>query len=124
MKRIYRNRENRSYCKERWIRLSGPKFGRPKADEIKENRRLEYQDAGERNAVEGKFGEAKRVYKLDRIFAKLPETGKTVIAMQLLVMNLERMLRLLLCFFQNMLVLLKFRKKKQGFQNGDLFSKP
>lgn len=96
---IYRNRENRRYCDERGIRLSGPKLGRPKTNEVRENKKLEYQDAGERNAVEGKFGEAKRVYKMDRIFAKLKDTGETVIAMQLLVLNLERMLRLLLHFF-------------------------
>ncbi len=28
---IYRTRENRSYCKEQGIRLSGPKLGRPNA---------------------------------------------------------------------------------------------
>ena len=28
---IYRTRENRSYCKEHGIRLSGPKLGRPSA---------------------------------------------------------------------------------------------
>lgn len=32
--KIYRNRENRSYCKERGIRLSGPALGRPKRERI------------------------------------------------------------------------------------------
>ena len=31
--KIYRNRENLSYCKERGIRLSGPALGRPKKGE-------------------------------------------------------------------------------------------
>lgn len=93
--RIYRNRDNIKYCKTKGIRLSGPKLGRPKADEIKAGKKQAYQDSFERNAVEGKFGEAKRSYKMDSILAKLKETGETVIAMHLLVMNLERRLRLL-----------------------------
>lgn len=32
--KIYRNRENLSYCKERGIRLSGPALGRPKRERI------------------------------------------------------------------------------------------
>lgn len=55
-----------------------------------ENRKLKRQDASERNEVVGKFGEGKRFYKLNRIFARLKDTGETVIMMQLLVMNLER----------------------------------
>lgn len=50
---------------------------------------------GERNAVEGKFGEAKRIYGLGLIRACLRQTSETVIAIQLLVMNLEKGLRLL-----------------------------
>ena len=30
--KIYRNRDNLAYCKERHIRLSGPALGRPKKD--------------------------------------------------------------------------------------------
>ncbi|MFC0215227.1 IS5 family transposase [Paenibacillus chartarius] len=96
---IYRNRENRAYCKERGIRLSCPALGRPsrKAD-AGEMKRVARQDAGERNAIEGKFGEGKRKYGLGRIRARLDETSGAVIALQLLVMNLERRLRLLFFF--------------------------
>jgi len=31
--KIYRTRENREYCKQRGIRLSGPPLGRPSIDE-------------------------------------------------------------------------------------------
>jgi hypothetical protein len=61
--RIYLTRENRAYCKREGIRLSGPKLGRPSKKENNEQKRVSYQDALERNAVEGKFGEAKRTYK-------------------------------------------------------------
>jgi IS5 family transposase len=99
--KIYRNRENLQFCKENGIRFSGPPLGRPPKDEelLKEQLRQERKDTGIRNAVEGKFGEGKRFYGLDRIMAHLPETSETVIAMQLLVMNLEKRLRLLLFNF-------------------------
>lgn len=95
--RIYRNRDNLAYCKKHNIRLSGPKLGRPPTTALmkKAEKRIERQDAKERNAVEGKFGEGKRKYGLARIFAKLKETSECVIAMQFLVMNLEHKLRVL-----------------------------
>lgn len=95
--RIYRNRDNLNYCKEHGIRLSGPKLGRPqtKSFMVKAERLIERQDARNRNAVEGKFGEGKRKYGLSRIVAKLKETSESVIMLQFLVMNLEHKLRVL-----------------------------
>ena len=52
-----------------------------------------HQDAIERNAIEGKFGEDKRKYGLGRISARLQTTSETIIALQFLVMNLEKVLR-------------------------------
>ena len=37
--RIYRNRENRAWCKERGIRISGPPLGRPPANVSKETKK-------------------------------------------------------------------------------------
>jgi len=77
--KIYRTRENLRYCEEYGIRLSGPKLGRPfKESEknraiLREKRRIERQDESTRIAVEGKFGEAKRRYTLDKIGTKLRE---------------------------------------------------
>jgi hypothetical protein len=95
--RIYRNRENLAYCKAHNIRLSGPKLGRPVANAQiqRAEKALERLDARMRNAVEGKFGEGKRKYRLDRIYAKLKETAESMIALHFLVMNLERQLRVL-----------------------------
>lgn len=99
--KIYRNRDNLAYCKSLGIRLSGPPLGRPTQDPelLKEQKRQERADASIRNAVEGKFGEGKRAYGMNRIMARLRETSETVIAMQLLVMNLEQWLRILLAYF-------------------------
>lgn len=100
---IYRTRENREYCKEHGIRLSGPRLGRPSKNEQKnrEQKRIEYQDAVERNPIEGKFGEGKRSYGLGLIQSRLQQTSETEIALQFLVMNLEKILRdTFLSFFQ------------------------
>ena len=97
--RIFATRENRAYCSARGIRLSGPPLGRPKLQPTFLERTQAYRDAGERNAIEGKFGEAKRRYGLDRIMTKLKNTSETSIHLHFLVMNLERRLRFLLYFF-------------------------
>ena len=88
--KTYRNRENLRFRRERQIRLSGPPFGRPFKEESDERKREARRDAAERNAVEEKFGEGKRKYSLGQIRARLANTSETVIALQVLVMNLER----------------------------------
>ena len=95
--KIYRNRDNIRYCKGLGIRLNGPRLGRPSDSELSEQQRLERKDTGERNSVEGKFGESRRFYGLNRIFTRLSET---VIAMQIIVINLGKRLRLLLIFLK------------------------
>ena len=96
--KIYRNRENLRFCKANGIRLSGPPLGRPPTDQavLKGQRRQEREDTGIRNGIEGKFGEGKRFYGLGLLMTRLEESCETVIALQLLVMNLERKLRVLL----------------------------
>jgi len=106
---IYRTRDNLRYCKEKGIRLSGSALGRPAADQ-QEQKRLAKADAAARNAVEGKFGEGKRSYGLGRIRAHLQTTSETVIGLQLLVMNLEKRLRVLfLPFLQWLWLTFAFR---------------
>lgn len=63
---LYRNRENRAYCKAHAIRLSGPKLGRrPQDRQIrKQDKAIELTDFKGRIAFEGKFGEGKRRYGL------------------------------------------------------------
>ncbi len=96
---IYRNRDNLRFCKEKGIRLSGPKLGRPPKFIAASEKRLTRQDSKKRNAVEGAFGVAKRRYGLNLVMAKLQETSETTIALQFLVMNLERRVRLLFVLF-------------------------
>jgi IS5 family transposase len=76
--KLYRNQKNIVFCNSKRIRITGPKLGRPKKDEVIDKAQ-EYKDSGIRNAVEGKFGEGKTSYGLNRIKAKLKETSETVI---------------------------------------------
>ena len=89
---IYRTRENRKYCQEKGIRMSGPKLGRPKKNISLEEKKQSYKDQLIRNRIEGKFGEGKRKYGLNLIMTKLKETSETKIAMSFLVMNLMTLL--------------------------------
>jgi len=102
---IYRTRSNRAWCKERGIRMSGPALGRPPAYVSKEKKKQAAQDEKDRQAIEGKFGQAKRRFNLDRVMAKLDNTSKTAIAITFLVMNLvaalKRLLWLFLCQFSS-----------------------
>lgn len=83
---IYCNRENRKWLKERGIRLKAKPLGRPAASAV-EN----HVSPGERNPVEGKFGQGKLGYGLDCIKAKLQDTSESWIACIALVLNLVRL---------------------------------
>lgn len=85
---IYQTRANKLYCKERGIRLSGLPLGRRKASDTDTKRKRQmYKDSCERNAIEGRNGNAKRRFGLDLIMAKLDESAKTEAALVILAMN-------------------------------------
>jgi len=98
---IFRNRTNRAYCKEHGIRLSGPRLGRPPKETDKTLINQARQDSSGRNAIEGKFGEGKTKYGLDRIMARLQGSSETVIGMSFFCMNIQRRLRIFLRIFIN-----------------------
>ena len=105
---IYRTRSNRAFCTRHGIRLSGPRLGRPKSDPdlLAEEKRQFIDDQRQRNAVEGKIGQGKRRFGLGLIREKLAVTQGSTIAMNLLVMNLEKLLELLFVLFAHWLQLL------------------
>jgi len=120
--KIYRTRENLQYCQEKGIRLSGPKLGRPfqerekNRERIREQRRTEREDERTRIAVEGKFGEGKRRYSLDRIWTKLRETSESAIMMVFLVMNLMVLYRKKAKAFFAALLETLFELVRKGFK--------
>ena len=91
--KIYRTRANRAWCKERGIRISGPPLGRPPKNISQYVKKQAFDDERIRNAIEGKFGQSKRRFRLNRVMAKLSQTSETAIAITFLVMNLVNLLR-------------------------------
>ena len=113
--KIYRTRENLAWCQEadatqrrrtapgnahqaRGIRLSGLPLGRPPKNRSAELKKQAQLDEKFRHRIEGKFGQAKRRFGLDRVMTKLSETSETSIAIPLLVVNLSTLLRQVLLF--------------------------
>lgn len=109
--RIYRTRSNRTFCKERGIRISAPPLGRPPLLQNPDLIKQQLQDERFRNAIEGKFGQAKRRFGLGRIMAKLSHTAESTIAITFLVMNLELLLKQVLFFlFGRLGIFIYFRQ--------------
>lgn len=97
--KIYRTKANRAWCKEKGIRMSGVKLGRPPKNISKSTKRQSQLDERVRSWIEGKFGEAKRRFSLNCVMTKLANTSKTTIAISFLVMNLSRLLRQFFVYF-------------------------
>jgi len=97
--RIYRTRENRAWCKEKGMRISGPPLGRPPANVSKEKKKQAKEDEKIRQAIEGKFGQGKRRFSLNLVMTKLEKTSGTAIAITFLVMNLSTWWRRVFCVF-------------------------
>ena len=102
--RIYCTRENRRYCRERDIRLGCKPLGRPRKvteanrRELREEQKARRRAELERVAIEGKFGQGKNGYGLNRIRAKLAGTSEAWIRGVFLVMNLLVLLKLFFAF--------------------------
>lgn len=87
---IYRNRNNRDYCKKHDIRISGPALGRPKKLS-KEEKLQAYNDNTDRIEVERGFSLAKRCYGMGLIRTKLDTTTRSSIALSILAMNINHL---------------------------------
>lgn len=81
---IYCTRINRAALKEKGIKLLAKPLGRPSAVQV-------HVSPGERNPIEGKFGQAKTAYGLNRIKARLRDTSESWIASIILVLNLVKL---------------------------------
>lgn len=81
---IYCTRANRAALKEKGIKLLAKPLGRPSAVQV-------HVSPGERNPIEGKFGQAKTAYGLNRIKARLRDTSEAWIASIILVLNLVKL---------------------------------
>jgi len=82
--KIYCTRDNRNKLKALEIALVAKPLGRPKAMKI-------HIRPGERNPIEGKFGQAKTAYGMNRIKARLQQTSESWIATIIMVLNLVKL---------------------------------
>jgi hypothetical protein len=87
--KIYCNRLNRAYLKELGITLKAKPLGRPSKEALSNQ-----VSPGERNPIEGKFGQAKTAYGLDRVRARLANTSESWVASIILVLNLVNLAEL------------------------------
>ena len=118
--KIYRSRKNRAFCKEHGIRISGPRLGRPGKDQPADVRQ-ELQEIGERNEVEGRFGNGKRKLGLSQIMAKLKETAGSMIAMDIFILNMERLFRRKMLFLYTFFVIAENGTHIQFYQDESTF---
>lgn len=104
---IYGTRENRRKLQELGIRFIGKALGRPTTESRTPSaKRALAKEMAQRNHIEGKFGQGKNAYGLDRIGAKLQATSESWIAAIFLVMNLKALfskLPLLVDFIRSLL---------------------
>jgi hypothetical protein len=82
--KIYCNRVNREKLKELGIVLVAKPLGRPRATSIRIR-------PGQRNPIEGKFGQGKTAYGMNRIKARLQQTSESWIAAIVMVLNLVKL---------------------------------
>ena len=91
---IYMNRENRAYLKEHGIRHTGRPLGRkPKIELSPAQKKVAQIEKNERNHIEGKFGQGKSRYNLNKIMAKLQDTAQSWISAIFFVMNILKLSR-------------------------------
>ena len=104
--KIYCNRTNRARLKELQIVLVAKALGRPRA-------LSNHIRPGQRNPIEGKFGQAKTAYGLNRIKARLHQTSSSWIATIIMVLNLVKLTRqVLFCLILSIFKLPGNRFKK------------
>jgi transposase, IS5 family len=64
-------------------------LGRPPAHVSREKKKQAREDERIQNSIEGKFGQGKRRFSLNRVMTKLSNTSETAIAITFLGINLS-----------------------------------
>lgn len=90
----YLTRENRRYLKEHNIRIVGKPLGRPPKQKLSGYQKYKTRkEQNMRNHVEGKFGQGKNAYDLNRIRARRMDTSESWISSILFIMNLTKLMK-------------------------------
>jgi len=87
--KAYHTRVNRLWLSEKGIRITAEPLGRkPKQEPTQYHRTKRKKEYAERNHIEGKFGQGKNGYNLNKIRAKLINTSESWVSCIFFVMNL------------------------------------
>ena len=87
--KAYHTRENRLWLKEKGIRITAEPLGRkPKQKPTQYQKTKRKKEYAQRNHIEGKFGQGKNGYNLNKIRAKLINTSESWVSCIFFVMNL------------------------------------
>jgi transposase, IS5 family len=86
---IYHTHKNKEYCTKNNIRLNGKSLSKTVLSKMTPKQRKEHKIIhNSRNQIEGKFGQAKNGYNLNRIAAKYANTSASWISAIYFVMNI------------------------------------
>jgi transposase, IS5 family len=88
--RIFITRENKTKLEKMGIRLSGKSLGRKNEEKKAKEMKQMKKDQRLRVRIEGKFGQGKNKYELNRIRMRKSSTSESVITLTFFVMNLVR----------------------------------
>lgn len=87
---IFITRANRKALEELGIRLSGKSLGRKTEEKQKEEKKKMQQEQKQRVRIEGKFGQGKNAYELNKIRMRKSSTSESMVSMIFFVMNIIR----------------------------------
>ena len=89
---IYMTQQNRKFLKDNQIRHTGKPLGRPPKEQLsKKDKKIQKAERAERNHIEGKFGQGKTKYGLNKIMAKLANTSQSWIGAIVFVLNILKL---------------------------------
>jgi len=92
---IYGTRENRAFLKEHNIRFVGKPLGRPIQTPLTYyQKRKQQKERNQRNHIEGKFGQGKNGYNLNKIRARQQRTSESWVSCIFFVMNIIALVKL------------------------------
>jgi hypothetical protein len=89
---LFGTKANRQYLKEKSIHFVGKQLGRPPKLNAKQKRALQ-KEMAQRNEIEGKFGQGKNAYGLQKIKARVKETSESWIMSIYFIMNLLKLMQ-------------------------------
>ena len=74
--KLFGSKANRDYLKENQIRFVGKQLGRPPKQTARQKLELQ-KEMAQRNEIEGKFGQGKNAYGLQKIKARMQQTSQS-----------------------------------------------